>query len=52
MPSAAIDFTWAGAGALPESEARAGTRLSSTSVVFPEPDTPVTTVRRPFGSST
>ncbi len=24
--------------------------LSSTIVVFPEPDTPVTTVRRPFGT--
>ena len=29
----------------------AGTRLSSTSVVFPEPETPVTTVSRPFGIS-
>ena len=31
---------------------RAGMRLSSTMVVLPEPDTPVTTVSRPFGIST
>ena len=30
----------------------AGIRLSSTMVVLPEPDTPVTTVRRPLGIST
>lgn len=29
----------------------AGTRLSSTIVVLPEPDTPVTTVSRPLGMS-
>ena len=31
---------------------RAGARLSRISVVFPEPDTPVTTVSRPLGMST
>ena len=51
MPSARISRICAGR-ALPFIFASsAGTRLSSTIVVFPEPDTPVTTVSRPLGMS-
>ena len=49
MPGASTDSTCPGSG-VPASDAFSpATRLSSTSVVFPEPDTPVTQVRRPFG---
>ena len=49
MPAASTRFTWEGS-ALPFAfAASAGMRLSSTSVVLPEPDTPVTAVRRPRG---
>ena len=52
MPSASTARIWAGS-ALPLIFAcSAGIRLSSTMVVLPEPDTPVTTVSRPFGIST
>ena len=49
MPGASTRSTCPGS-AVPASDAFSpATRLSSTSVVFPEPDTPVTQVRRPFG---
>ena len=51
MPSASMRFTCAGSLPPAVAAARAGTRLSSTMVVLPEPDTPVTTVSRPLGMS-
>ena len=52
MPGASIAFTCEGLAPSPVSDFRAGIRLSSTSVVFPDPETPVTAMRRPFGKST
>ena len=52
MPSALTART-CGGSALPRIPASsAGIRLSSTMVVLPEPDTPVTTVSRPLGMAT
>ena len=49
IPSASTAFTWSGSF-LPSIHAeRAGTRLSRTNVVFPEPETPVTAVSLPLG---
>ena len=52
MPSALIARICAGRAAPWMVASSAGTRLSSTMVVLPEPDTPVTTVSRPLGMST
>ena len=52
MPSALTDFTCAGSFSPRICAESAGIRLSRMSVVLPEPETPVTTVRRPFGIST
>ena len=51
-PSASIERAEAGNAAPPMDERNAGTSVSNTIVVFPEPDTPVTTVSRPRGTST
>ena len=52
MPSASIPATCSGSFAPAVFAASPGTRLSSTIVVFPDPDTPVTTVSLPFGMLT
>ena len=52
MPAASRTRTWAGGFSPAAAALSAGTRLSSTSVVLPEPDTPVTAVSRPRGTST
>ncbi len=52
MPAASMRLTWEGSFALLAFATSAGMRLSSTSVVLPEPDTPVTAVRRPRGMAT
>ena len=52
IPSASIERIWAGSALPLMTASSAGTRLSSTIVVLPEPDTPVTTVSRPLGIST
>ena len=52
IPSASIARMCAGSASPLIFAFSAGTRLYSTIVVFPEPDTPVTTVSRPFGIST
>ena len=52
IPTACTSLTWAGRAAPLVLAASAGTRLSKINVVLPDPDTPVTTVRRPFGIST
>ena len=52
MPSARISRMCGGSARPPMLASSAGIRLSSTMVVLPEPDTPVTTVSRPFGMST
>ena len=52
MPAASMRLTWAGSFAPLAFATSAGMRLSSTSVVLPEPDTPVTAVRRPRGIAT
>ena len=49
IPSASIDRTCFGRSLPPILASNAGTRLSRTIVVFPLPDIPVTTVKRPFG---
>ena len=50
-PPASTDSTCSGNG-IPDMTAwRAGTKLSNTMVVLPDPDTPVTTVMRPIGIS-
>ncbi|MBR6037705.1 MAG: hypothetical protein IKP53_02940 [Candidatus Methanomethylophilaceae archaeon] len=49
IPAAPIDRTWSGRSDSDTRASSAGTRLSRTMVVFPLPDIPVTTVRRPFG---
>ena len=51
ISSASTLFTCAGRAVPFTFACKAGIRLSSTSVVLPEPDTPVTTVSRPLGSS-
>ena len=52
MPSASMNFTCSGSLPPPTFAASAGIRLSSTIVVLPEPDTPVTTESRPLGNAT
>ena len=52
MPAASTDCTWGGSGLPLQAASSAGIRLSSTIVVLPEPDTPVTTDSRPFGNDT
>ena len=52
MPGASTARTCAGSGRPSIVAASAGTRLSRTSVVLPDPDTPVTTLSRPFGNAT
>ncbi len=52
MPSAVTRFMCSGIRLSFISALRAGIRLSSISVVFPDPDTPVTAVSLPFGIST
>lgn len=49
MPSASRESTCSGIAPLETLAWIAGTRLSSTIVVFPDPDTPVTTVILPTG---
>ena len=49
IPAGSTERTWAGRGAFAIAASIPGTRLSRMSVVFPEPETPVTTVRRPLG---
>ena len=51
-PSASIARTCFGSGSSANRALSAGTRLSSTSVVFPDPETPVMAVSRPRGIST
>ena len=51
IPGASTAFTWAGSGFPAVAASRPGTRLSRISVVLPEPETPVTTVSFPLGSS-
>ena len=52
MPALRTDLTCAGSALSAAAAFSAGIRLSSTMVVLPEPETPVTAVRRPFGSFT
>ena len=52
IPGARISRTGEGRGAPWTEAARPGTRLSSTRVVLPEPETPVTAVSFPLGRST
>ena len=52
MPGASIFFTWAGSFLPASFASNPGIRLSSTMVVLPDPETPVTTVRAPFGKET
>ena len=52
MPSASTVFTGKGSFSPAQCAASPGIRLSSTSVVFPEPDTPVTAVSLPLGITT
>ena len=52
MPSASMYFTCAGSFCPLVFAFSAGIRLSSTIVVFPDPETPVTTVSRPIGIRT
>ena len=52
MPAASTVRMCAGSGLPLIFASSAGIRLSSTMVVLPEPDTPVTTVSRPLGIST
>ena len=49
MPGADTAFTCAGSASPRTCACRPGIRLSRINVVFPEPDTPVTAVSRPFG---
>ena len=49
MPSALTDRMCGGSAWPLMPASSAGIRLSSTMVVLPEPDTPVTTVSRPLG---
>ncbi len=51
MPSAVMLFTCAGKCSPFNFASSPGIRLSNTIVVFPDPDTPVTTVSRPLGMS-
>ena len=52
IPSAETFFTCSGNVSPFSAASSPGIRLSSTIVVLPEPDTPVTTVSLPFGIST
>ena len=52
MSGASIERTWSGSFFFFVTASRPGIRLSSTRVVFPEPETPVTRVSLPFGIST
>ena len=52
MPSASIRRIELGETVPSAAERNAGTSVSNTIVVLPEPDTPDTTVRRPRGMST
>ena len=49
MPGAETDRTCAGSACPRMVACKPGIRLSSTIVVLPEPETPVTTVSLPFG---
>ena len=51
-PAASAERTWAGSAPPAMAARRPGMRLSSTSVVLPLPETPVTAVSRPRGTST
>ena len=51
MPSGTIERICSGSFWPWMAAFRLGTRLSSTRVVLPEPETPVTTVSRPLGIS-
>ena len=51
MPSAASAVTCSGSASPAAAWASAGMSVSSTSVVLPEPDTPVTAISRPRGMS-
>ena len=51
-PSASRSRTCVGCGDLSIRDCKAGINISSTIVVLPEPDTPVTAVSRPRGIST
>ena len=50
IPSAWISLIWFGSFLPPILFSSAGIRLSNIKVVFPEPETPVTTVNLPFGN--
>jgi len=52
MPSASIERTCSGGFSPADRALSAGINDSSTIVVLPEPDTPVTATRRPRGIST
>lgn len=49
IPAGSTERTWEGRGVFAIAASMPGTRLSRIRVVFPEPETPVTTVRRPLG---
>ena len=52
MPGASTSRTWPGSFSPAVAASSPGMRLSSTMVVFPEPETPVTTVSLPWGMAT